>query len=236
MSSNTVGGCKGIMDVMEMDGPWARYVWPCLVSFKTVLFSFQTAIRSSSTHTRFQRPHSATFRSPVTLLVTHWLFLRHAVLKIQWQDIKLPSRNSSGGHEIGMHIKENFPMPLEAVKSLFHVAARGERQFLGRAHTKRTKKDSVIMGHLWLHTFHLPLCVTVINILLTQNTRPRWFTGANYTMYRTSVSLPAGQTVPVPFSPSLSHIFPHNLFPLLLTNSQTYFFCCFPSSWVSSFS
>lgn len=27
------------------------------------------------------------------------------------------------------------------------------------------------MGHLWFHTFHLPLCVTVINILLTQNTR-----------------------------------------------------------------
>ena len=194
-------------------------------------------------HAHFQHPHLSNFRSSVTLLVTHWL-LRLAVLKIQWQDIKLPSKNSSSGHEIGMHIKENFPMPLEAVKSLFHVAARGERQFLGRAHTKRTKKESVIMGHLWLHTFHLPLCVTVINILLTENTRPRWFTGANYTMYLISVSLPAGQTVPVPFSLplslSLSLCLPLTssltIFPLLLTNSQKYFFAVFPSSWVSSFS
>lgn len=30
--------------------------------------------------------------------------------------------NSSSGHEIGKHIKENFPTPLEAVKSLSHVA------------------------------------------------------------------------------------------------------------------
>lgn len=76
-------------------------------------------------------------------------------------------------------------------------------QFLGRAHTKMTKKESVIMGHLWFHTFHLPLSMTVINILHTQNTRLQWFTWANYT-YCTSVSIPAGHTVPV--TVSLSHL------------------------------
>lgn len=64
-----------------------------------------------------------------------------------------------------------------------------QRQFLGQAHTKLTKKESVIMGHLWFHTFHLPLCVTVINILLTQNTRLHWFTWTNY-MYCTAQVFP----------------------------------------------
>lgn len=64
------------------------------------------------------------------------------------------------------------------------------------------------MGHLWLHTFHLPLCVTVINILLTQNTRPQWFTWANYKCFHTSrtkcacsfLSHPPSQSLP-----SLTH-------------------------------
>lgn len=46
-----------------------------------------------------------------------------------------------------MHIKENFPTPLESVKLLFHVAMQ-ESQYLGQAHTKQAKKESVIMGHL----------------------------------------------------------------------------------------
>lgn len=45
------------------------------------------------------------------------------------------------------------------------------------------------MGHLWFHTFHFPLCVTVINILLTQNTRLQWFTWTNY-MYCTAQGFP----------------------------------------------
>lgn len=76
------------------------------------------------------------------------------------------------------------------------------------------------MGHLWFHTFHLPLCVTVINILLTQNTRPQWFTWANYKYFHTSrTKCPCSF-----FSLSHSHILPHNLSPLLLTNSQKVFF------------
>lgn len=83
------------------------------------------------------------------------------------------------------------------------------------------------MGHLWFHTFHLPLCVTVINILLTQNTRPQWFTWAYYTVYRTSVS---GQTVPVPFPLCLTltsslAISP----PSYWLTATTYFFFPFPS-------
>lgn len=77
---------------------------------------------------------------------------------------------------------------------------RAERQFWGQAHTKQTKKESVIMGHLWFHTFHLPLCVTVINILLIQNTRTQGFTWANYSVCGgTRVSIPPGQIVLVPF-------------------------------------
>lgn len=38
-----------------------------------------------------------------------------------------------------------------------------------------------------------------------KNTRPQWFTGANYTVYSPSASSPPGQTVPVPSpSPSVS--------------------------------
>lgn len=85
------------------------------------------------------------------------------------------------------------------------------------------------MGHLWFHTFHLPLCVTVINILLTQNTRLQWFTWANYTVSHTSVSIPPGRTVPEPFSLCLTSS--------LTISSPSYslaesFFFSFPSSWV----
>lgn len=79
------------------------------------------------------------------------------------------------------------------------------------------------MGHLWFHTFHLPLCVTVINILLTQNTRPQWFTWANYKYFHTSRT-----KCPCSFlSLSHSHILSHNLSPLFLTNSQKDFFFLF---------
>lgn len=61
------------------------------------------------------------------------------------------------------------------------------------------------MGHLWFHTFHLPLCATVTNSPLDQrNTRERWFTWANYTMCCTSISLPSGQTVSILFTSTSS--------------------------------
>lgn len=152
----------------------------------------------------------------MTLPVTHWLFETCTVLKIQWQYIKLPRKKiSSSGYEIGMHIKENFPMPLEAVKLLFQVATHAVP--ILRTSPHKTDWKRIIMGHLWFHVFHFPLCVTVINILLTQNTGPQWFTWANYIVYCTSVSIPRGQR-----SAFLS--LSHNLSPLLLTILSIFIF------------
>lgn len=133
----------------------------------------------------------------------------------QHEKKKKKKKNSSSGYEIGINIKEIFQTPLEAVKSLFHAATCREPVLGTSPPENGLKKESVTVGHLWFHALHFPWCVTVINILLAQNTRAQWFTCVNCAVYLARASLPPGQAVPFSLSVSRPHL-PSQSLPTLV--------------------
>lgn len=89
---------------------------------------------------------------------------------------------------------------------------RAQSQFVGQTHKNcfLRKTKNLFLGVIFGFTHFICYCVTVINNLLTQNTKLQWFTWANYTMYYCmSVSRPSGQSVSVHLWLSHSHILPY---------------------------
>ena len=156
------------------------------------------------------------------------------VSKIRWQDIKLPCKKlQQRAWNWNAHKREFSDATRSCEIALSCCNARSANSW-DEPTQKRTKKRNLSLRVTFGFTHFISLYVRLSQTSYSTKTQGRCDSRELITpVWRTSVSIPPGQTVPVPLCLARFHILPHNLFPSY-SRLETFIYS-FPSSWVSSF-